>query len=384
MFIRYFRRGLLAIVFTVLVFLSVSCFVSVSALASTDKSSNKIMPNEFAIFSPENFTKTKQEDIFIIGTVENKGRDILIKHNNRDAVKVLSESIKEGAFHIRIFLWLGMNLIEVKESDGNKSNSKTLLIFREPKMGTGLESALPEFKFHIPRNESKCKGCHQVDLPPEEKGEQKLSKFCLRCHSYLVSQIYVHGPIPVGGCLPCHDWDSVPNKYSLKTKGPDLCFSCHDDVKDQFNKLYHHGPAAVGMCVVCHTPHGSTEKFQLRKAEIDLCIFCHQDMNNELAKSNVHKPVADGHCTDCHSPHSSGHKFMLYDSKEKFCGLCHKVPPERHIHPVKGKPKKPMPEKAILDENGELMCMTCHEVHATNTDNLWREPEYGKCSTGCH
>ena len=61
-------------------------------------------------------------------------------------------------------------------------------------------------------------------------------------------RIFTHGPITVGGCLPCHDYQSFPNKYELRSQGAELCYSCHDRVREQIGKsTFIHGPVAAGI-----------------------------------------------------------------------------------------------------------------------------------------
>ena len=198
-----------------------------------------------------------------------------------------------------------MNLIEIKGQGAEGANqSQSLVIFRETRMGGDITSDLPEYKFHRDEEKKPCTKCHKLEVPLQDKSGMGQSNICAACHTGLSRRIFTHGPITVGGCLPCHDYQSFPNKYELRSQGAELCYSCHDRVREQVGKAsFIHGPVAAGYCVVCHDPHGANERFLLVKKADRLCVSCHQDMLTELAKPFLHKPIEQGSCTGCHDPH---------------------------------------------------------------------------------
>jgi predicted CXXCH cytochrome family protein len=248
-------------------------------------------------------------------------------------------------------------------------------------MGEGLQLAFPEFQFHTPDREGRCTPCHEMDA--EGAGEMAvMTTFCLRCHGYLGGQPYVHGPIPVGGCSPCHDFTSKPHKYDLLTQGSDLCFSCHEDVRDMFAKGYLHGPVAMGFCTVCHSPHGSPFKYQIRLPQGDLCLSCHEGMKTKASQFVQHQPFSEGRCSGCHLPHASDNpSYFLKGVGMGLCRLCHdEESMERHKHPV-GRPPKFAVDGMKLDAKGNLACQSCHDPHASDNDRM--SPVPGGCG-GCH
>jgi hypothetical protein len=47
----------------------------------------------------------------------------------------------------------------------------------------------------------------------------------------------------------------------LRAQGAELCYSCHDRVREQVgSSSFIHGPVAAGFCIVCHDPHGANER----------------------------------------------------------------------------------------------------------------------------
>ncbi len=331
------------------------------------------------LLTPDNFTKTYQDSISVVGLTGGRKGPFVLRLNGGSE----REAKNYGKmFWVRTPLSLGSNYIEIRypEEDGGEGNL-AIVLFREPMMGEGLQSPFPEFQFHTPDHEDRCRRCHQME--PEGGGEVVvITTFCLRCHGYLTDQTWVHGPIPVGGCSPCHDFTSKPHKYELLHQGADLCFTCHDDIRAQFTRTNVHGPVAMGFCTVCHSPHGSPFKFQLRLPQGDLCLSCHENMKEKMNRFVLHKPFAEGNCSGCHDPHSSDNpRYFLKGVGEALCRRCHDDETlARHKHPV-GRPPKFLVPGMRLDPNGNLTCLTCHDPHGSDSDRMATVP--GGCA-GCH
>ena len=277
----------------------------------------------FTVFIPESFTKTSQERVTLVGYTGGAGsRDVSLKLNNLPERTVTA---KDNVFHFQTPLSLAMNLIEIKGQGAEGANqSQSLVLFRETRMGGDITSDLPEYKFHRDEEKKPCTKCHKLEVPLQDKSGAGQSNICAACHSGLSRRVFTHGPITVGGCLPCHDYQSFPNKYELRSQGAELCYSCHDRVREQVSKsAYIHGPVAAGYCVVCHDPHGANERFLLVKKADRLCVGCHQDMLTELAKPFLHKPIEQGSCTGCHDPHGSNEAKFLVQPRATLCDKCH-------------------------------------------------------------
>jgi predicted CXXCH cytochrome family protein len=319
------------------------------------------------VFLPLNFTKTYQDSLYVVGKAK-AGSSLTLTLNGGSRQKITS---MRQLFYIRTPLSLGSNYIEVQLVDtaGTQIN-QGIVLFREPKIGTGIESPFPEYAFHNEKNETSCKACH--DLNPPEVGAQGFAtatQFCLGCHKEFSGQKVVHGPIPIGGCAPCHNFGSKPNRYAVKAQGQDLCFSCHEDKKKDLLKTFLHGPMSAGLCTICHSPHASSEKFTLRVYGGDLCLMCHEGVKSQVYMPHVHKPVADGSCTLCHEPHSSARNdFFVKEPGNQLCLRCHKLDKAIHNHPWGVPPR--METQMRLDKEGNLLCLSCHKAHASEEKKL--------------
>lgn len=330
------------------------------------------------VFLPINFTKTYQDSIYVVGKAKPGSKLFLtLNGGSRQSVTTMRD-----LFYMRTPLSLGSNFIEVQVVDdaGGKINQGVVL-FREPKIGTGIESPFPQYRFHAEKNEGPCKKCH--DLNPPAAGAQGMAtatQFCLGCHKEFGTQKMLHGPIPIGGCAPCHDFSSKPSRYAVMAQGQELCFKCHEEKRKDLIKTYLHGPMSAGLCSICHSPHASSEKYQLRRFMGDLCQMCHEGIKAVSLRKNVHKPVADGECCKCHEPHSSerNDNFLKLKAND-LCLSCHKLNGMMHMHPF-GVP--PRTERQIrLDKEGKLLCLSCHEAHASDEVKLQVKGGCNKCHT---
>ena len=329
------------------------------------------------VYFPINFTKTLQDSVYVVGKAKRGARvSLALNGGSRQAATVMRD-----LFYIRTPLSLGSNYIEVSVSDplGGKV-TQGVVLFREPKMGAGIESPFPVYRFHNEKNEALCRKCHDMN-PPEQGGQgfAAATRFCLGCHKELTGMRVVHGPITIGGCAPCHLFSSRPNRYEVIAQGQDLCFKCHEEKRKDLLKAYLHGPMSAGLCTICHSPHGSPEKYQLRRYVGDLCVMCHEGMKSVSFKKYIHKPVNDGACTACHEPHSSDRNDnFLKKPGNDLCLSCHTgVSRTSHTHPFGVPPKK---ERLIkLDKDGNLLCISCHEAHAGDEPKLLVKGGCSKC-----
>ena len=336
------------------------------------------------VFVPESFTKTKQDYLYIVGSISGEGtKDVAMKLNNLPPK--VSKS-KENIFHFRSPLSLAMNLIEVKgQVGGGKEKSQSVVMFRETPMRDDIRSELPVYHFHRDEETKPCWNCHQRDVSLKDKTTIQKSETCNSCHGALKGATYTHGPITVGGCLPCHDYQSFPNKYELRSFGPSLCYTCHEKLQETIkDRPFVHGPTAAGMCIVCHEPHGSVERFLLRKKTDRLCLSCHQDFVQVLAMDFLHGPVESGECTGCHDPHASVDQKQLVAPKANLCEKCHDIGSMLHMHRVGDEPNFSWPAGTPVDAEGPTTCYTCHLYHGSKLANLWRGEEEGECGIGCH
>lgn len=329
------------------------------------------------VFLPLNFTKTLQESIYVVGRTR-PGNKVYLTLNggSRQVVRAMRD-----LFYIRTPVSLGSNYIELQVMDelGSRVN-QGIVLFREPKIGMGIQSPFPEYHFHTEKNEAPCKKCHDLNPPAESaQGFATATQFCLGCHKELTGQKVVHGPIPIGGCAPCHRFGSQPNRYEPIAQGQDLCFKCHEEKRKDLIRAFLHGPMSAGLCTICHNPHGSSEKFQLRRYVGDLCAMCHEGIKALSFRKTVHKPVNDGACTACHEAHSSSRNdgFMKAPGNDLCLGCHADVAGGSHTHPFGVPPKT---ERMIrLDKAGNLVCLSCHQAHASDEAKLLVKGGCNKC-----
>jgi predicted CXXCH cytochrome family protein len=332
-----------------------------------------ILPTQqkpLSILFPTNFTKTQQDSFYVVGQVKGPGTRVQMSLNGGSRQELVTE---RPIFYFRTPVSLGSNFIEVSlpQEDGSKV-SQALVVFRDPKIGQGFKVPFPMYHFHIEENEVNCEECHETT--PSESSDQNfmmITQTCLECHQELSQKSYVHGPITVGGCAPCHDFGSQPERYELFTSGTELCYGCHEGKRGEFTKDYIHGPLAAGICTICHNPHGANEKYMLRLPQGQMCLLCHQQMKELTFQFTQHKPFENGKCSSCHDPHSSSNpKFFLRGSGGDLCFLCHdELQMGGHRHPFDTVPVNTFPGMKLTDK-GETTCTSCHNPHASDDEYL--------------
>ena len=91
---------------------------------------------------------------------------------------------------------------------------------------------------------------------------------CTDCHSDLIEKGTKHPAALEDGCVNCHQINinehtqNGTKGLALADKMPDLCFACHDDIKNNITSLpvIHQAVNEKKFCVNCHSPHSSSEK----------------------------------------------------------------------------------------------------------------------------
>jgi len=270
-----------------------------------------------------------------------------------------------------------------------RSGQKLCLVCHQQK-----QEELNEPVIHPPVKEG-CTDCHdphQSTMRFQLRGNGKsLSSLCFTCHEETIfSKSHRHGPVGAGDCIACHRPHAGPNKKLLiaPTEKGELCFKCHQDRKDGFNRKHIHPPVAKD-CGNCHDPHSSEYRYQLVSDTKTLCKNCHGKRDSGVYKDiasakTKHPPVDNGRCTDCHNVHSSDYQPLLKNSTEKLCFNCHvdlgdDVAESKHRHgPTK---------------TGD--CTSCHKVHGSEFAKLlvryfpgnfyseYNPDQYNLCF-GCH
>ena len=150
------------------------------------------------------------------------------------------------------------------------------------------------------------------------------SSRCLACHEEskrLMSwDIGKHKSAGVS-CDNCHSIHVAGNKSS-KVNDPDVCYSCHKNIRAQQNKQSRH-PVKEGRikCSSCHEVHGGFGPKMVKADSFnDLCYTCHAEKRGPYAFE--HPPVQEN-CLNCHEVHGSNHTKLLVRKVPFLCQSCH-------------------------------------------------------------
>jgi len=254
---------------------------------------------------------------------------------------------------------------------------------------------------------------------------------CSDCHSDLIESAVVHGPASQS-CDNCHNVDIKEHAengargLNLVKEVPELCYTCHEEIKTDLSSLPQVHLAMNSGCTSCHSPHSSDEKNILVAQQKKLCLSCHNkdvtatgektvNIKKLLSYSKVVHPPVEGGCVVCHQPHASQNNYLLISAFPKgnyvpavrdtfaFCWECHDSDllevaqttsatnfrdGERNLH--------------FVHMNGPKArsCIMCHNVHASANEHLiedkvkfgnWELPiryipneNGGSCFPGCH
>lgn len=211
----------------------------------------------------------------------------------------------------------------------------------------GDPSALPPagyrpFVMHLPEKERLCAPCHNMNPDRAElAAETESANPCASCHRRMLEKKHVHGPAGVFRCAYCHQPDSKPSRYQVRSADSALCNECHlDKVRAFQTNKFVHGPVGAGLCGVCHDPHASDHPAQLRAPVNEICLGCHDSIARDQhvvrgvsGKSHPLKGVPDPSnpgamlsCASCHDPHGGmgGQLFRRGETLSfALCAICH-------------------------------------------------------------
>jgi DmsE family decaheme c-type cytochrome len=229
-----------------------------------------------------------------------------------------------------------------------------------------------------------CEACHGPGKAHAESGDpekiirfgtlsrEASSKRCLACHEYTEEHVNflrsTHLKNNVG-CVDCHTIHTPRMEVSLlKAAQPQLCYSCHLDVRPAFSLPYHHRVnEGLLTCTNCHNPHGGFLTHQLRStaAQDLLCFNCHTDKAGPFAFE--HGPVKTEGCVACHSPHGSSNPRLLRRSQiNLLCLECHTLTVDSAAPAIPSFHNQAQKYQA---------CTLCHvAIHGSNTDHFFFRP----------
>ncbi|HSA92185.1 MAG TPA: DmsE family decaheme c-type cytochrome [Terriglobales bacterium] len=201
------------------------------------------------------------------------------------------------------------------------------------------------------------------------KSAEEISKRCLDCHQYgeehsnFARSVHLENNV---SCIDCHSPHSAKAKVALlKVDQPNLCYTCHLDVKPEFSKPFHHRVnEKLVKCTDCHNQHGGFLTRQLRSttAQDWVCFKCHTEKAGPFVFE--HAPIKTEGCLACHTPHGSTNPRLLKRSQVNLlCLECHTFTVDSDI------PVTP----SFHNQTAKYQaCTLCHQaIHGSNFSEVF-------------
>ncbi|HEY7615791.1 MAG TPA: DmsE family decaheme c-type cytochrome [Terriglobales bacterium] len=240
---------------------------------------------------------------------------------------------------------------------------KTTLGKRGPEW-QGCEACHGPGKEHVEGGGDKSKIFRFKDVTAEEVSER-----CLGCHEYGEEHANFsrsqHNTNDVS-CIACHSPHHAREaQFLLVNKQPDLCFGCHTDVKQDFNRPFRHRvEQGLVRCTDCHNQHGGflTKQLRATAAQDQVCFKCHTDKAGPFVFE--HQPVKTEGCVACHTPHGSTNPRLLKRSQMNLlCLECHTLTQGAGDSGAPGLP-------SFHNQSQKYQaCTVCHvAIHGSNFD----------------
>ncbi len=226
-----------------------------------------------------------------------------------------------------------------------------------------------------------CESCHDLKAPAMATKHQNMplsGRACTTCHDPHSTKaaksglIYAtkHPPYEDKDCSVCHD-DEGQATATFAT-----CVECHDG-HEGYASVHNAGrggpeAASVGICLDCHSPHAGNEKLLMRPTVMETCVQCHE--RAQFTREFKHAALDEG-CDACHDVHANDMAKLRGNDANELCAGCHDVE-NIHSHPVTGK---------IDPRTGQtLKCISCHEVHSADHENLLYFDKKRDLCVQCH
>lgn len=245
--------------------------------------------------------------------------------------------------------------------------------------------ATPHWKTVIGRRDGGAKGCEACHGPGKDHVEgggdtskifrfgsadpKEASQRCLACHEYGAEHAnFSRSEHSLNGvsCVACHSPHHAKEaQYLLVQKQPGLCFSCHTESKQDFQRPFRHRvEQGLVQCSDCHNEHGGFLSKQLRStaAQDQVCFKCHADKAGPFTFE--HEPVKTEGCQACHSPHGSTNPRLLKRAQiNLLCLECHTL--------VQDKGAAALPSFHNQSQKYSA-CTLCHPtIHGSNFDRAF-------------
>ena len=173
-------------------------------------------------------------------------------------------------------------------------------------------------------------------------------------------------------CTDCHVAHSAKDPVLAKATQPQICFTCHQDIRADTYKYSHH-PIREGLvtCSDCHNPMGGAgDTKDLKEFTVNqTCYNCHADKRGPMLWE--HQPVREN-CLICHNPHGSNQQRLMIEPMNFLCASCHSAESNNSGGAFGGAHSIPMGPGGSTFFNSALAnqrtCVNCHsEVHGSNS-----------------
>ena len=239
-----------------------------------------------------------------------------------------------------------------------------------------------------------CEGCHGAggNHVAAKGGKATIKAFsvmtpgqaldtCLTCHSKDISRANIRKSAHTEADVACNTCHSVHKpatpKFLLAKQQTQLCYTCHADVRAQFEMPSKHrvNEGAV-QCSDCHNPHGAfaetwrtgtgTAMLTNARENEQPCLKCHIDKRGPFVFE--HEPVRVEGCATCHQPHGSTNaKLLRRPVVFTVCLECHNGGGTfgRQANGVQAQTSS-----HNLQDPKYQRCVLCHvKIHGSNSDS---------------
>jgi predicted CXXCH cytochrome family protein len=132
----------------------------------------------------------------------------------------------------------------------------------------------PPYSYTSGRPQASSQGARLADQPP-----RATETVCYTCHLEVRGQFNLpnHHPLPEGRmtCTECHPPHKGPAHIGRGTSvlsQNDNCLKCHPEQKGPY--VFEHEASREG-CTICHAAHGSINAKMLTMRDSNLCLKCH-------------------------------------------------------------------------------------------------------------
>lgn len=231
----------------------------------------------------------------------------------------------------------------------------------------GCESCHGPGKEHVDGGGDKSKIFTFKDASAKE-----ISGRCLTCHNYgeehsnFARSAHLQNNV---SCIDCHSpHHAKEGQFQMKEKAPQLCYGCHQEVKQQFNRPFRHRVnEGLVQCNDCHNPHGGFLNRALRatSAQDTGCFKCHSDKAGPYVYE--HAAVKIEGCVGCHTPHGSSNPRLLNRAHVNLlCLDCHSFSADE------GSPAIPTFHNQAQKYQACTLCHTA--IHGSNSSRVFFTP----------